>query len=95
MRDELLGYYERELIFLRRMGADFARRYPKIASRLQIDEEKVEDPHVERMIEALDLRKPIFKETARFGHFGRDGFSWEKTDKADALLGALSDAAAV
>ncbi|MGD9561143.1 MAG: methionine adenosyltransferase [Pyrinomonadaceae bacterium] len=47
------------------------------------------------IIEMLDLRKPIFKETARFGHFGRDGFSWEKTDKADALLGALSDAAAV
>jgi len=47
------------------------------------------------IIETLDLRKPIFKETARFGHFGRDGFSWEKTDKADALLGALSDAATV
>jgi S-adenosylmethionine synthetase len=47
------------------------------------------------IIETLDLRKPIFKETARFGHFGRDGFSWEKTDKADALLGAISDAAAV
>ncbi len=47
------------------------------------------------IIEALDLRKPIFKETARFGHFGRDGFSWEKTDKADALLGSLSDAATV
>jgi type VI secretion system protein ImpG len=53
MRDELLGYYERELIFLRRMGADFAKRYPKIASRLFLDEEKVEDPHVERMIEAF------------------------------------------
>jgi S-adenosylmethionine synthetase len=47
------------------------------------------------IIETLDLRKPIFKETARFGHFGRDGFSWEKTDKADALLGSLSDAATV
>ena len=47
------------------------------------------------IIEMLDLRKPIFKETARFGHFGRDGFSWEKTDKADALLGALSNGAAV
>ncbi len=47
------------------------------------------------IIEALDLRKPIFKETARFGHFGRDGFSWEKTDKADALLNSLSDAATV
>src|ERR1700755_548031 len=53
MRDELLGYFERELIFLRRMGADFARRYPKVASRLLLDEEKVEDPHVERMIEAF------------------------------------------
>ncbi|HMO79253.1 MAG TPA: type VI secretion system baseplate subunit TssF [Pyrinomonadaceae bacterium] len=53
MRDELLGYYERELVFLRRMGADFARRYPKIASRLLLEDEKVEDPHVERMIEAF------------------------------------------
>ena len=53
MRDELLGYYERELVFLRRMGADFARRYPKIATRLLLDEEKIEDPHVERMIEAF------------------------------------------
>lgn len=47
------------------------------------------------IIEALDLRRPIFKETARFGHFGRDGFSWEKTDKTDALLSSLSDAATV
>jgi S-adenosylmethionine synthetase len=49
------------------------------------------------IIETLDLRRPIFKQTARFGHFGRshDEFTWEKTDKADALLGALSDAAAV
>ena len=53
MRDELLGYYERELVFLRRMGAEFARRYPKIATRLQLDEEKIEDPHVERMIESF------------------------------------------
>lgn len=55
MRDELLGYYERELIFLRRMGADFARKYPKIAARLLLDEEKIEDPHVERMVEAFAL----------------------------------------
>jgi S-adenosylmethionine synthetase len=49
------------------------------------------------IIDMLDLRRPIFKQTARFGHFGRTNgeFSWEKTDKADALLGALSDAAAV
>ncbi len=53
MRDELLGYYERELIFLRRMGAEFAAKYPKIAARLHLDEEKIEDPHVERLIEAF------------------------------------------
>ncbi len=53
MRDELLGHYERELVFLRKMGAEFARKYPKIASRLLLDEEKVEDPHVERMVEAF------------------------------------------
>lgn len=48
------------------------------------------------IIEMLDLRRPIFKETARFGHFGRthDEFTWEKTDKADALLNALSNGAA-
>ena len=49
------------------------------------------------IIEMLDLRRPIYKATARFGHFGRlnGEFSWEKTDKADALLNALSDAATV
>ncbi|HRH43142.1 MAG TPA: methionine adenosyltransferase [Pyrinomonadaceae bacterium] len=42
------------------------------------------------IIDTLDLRRPIYKETAAFGHFGREGFSWEKTDKADALLNTLS-----
>jgi len=39
------------------------------------------------IIEALDLLRPIYKATARFGHFGRmnDEFSWEKTDKAEGL----------
>ena len=48
------------------------------------------------IIEMLDLRRPIFKQTARFGHFGRthDEFTWEKTDRADALLNALSNGAA-
>jgi type VI secretion system protein ImpG len=53
MRDELLGYYERELAFLRQMGADFARKYPKIAARLLLEADKCEDPHVERIIEAV------------------------------------------
>src|SRR5215471_5682042 len=53
MRDDLLLYYERELSFLRRMGAEFAAKYPKVASRLLLEEEKCEDPHVERMVEAF------------------------------------------
>lgn len=42
------------------------------------------------IIEMLDLRKPIYRATARFGHFGRlnGEFSWEKTDKAEALRSA-------
>ena len=47
------------------------------------------------IIDALDLRRPIYKQTARFGHFGRVNgeFSWELTDKADALLNSLSNGA--
>ena len=39
------------------------------------------------IIEMLDLRRPIYKKTAAYGHFGRDedGFTWEKTDKAKDL----------
>ena len=39
------------------------------------------------IIEQLNLKKPIFKKTASYGHFGRNEpeFHWEKTDKADAL----------
>jgi S-adenosylmethionine synthetase len=53
------------------------------------------------IIEALDLRKPIYKQTAAYGHFGRTGpgFTWERTDRADALrkaagLAAVAEAAA-
>ncbi len=53
MRDDLLYYYERELGFLRQMGADFAERYPKVASRLQLEKTRCDDPHVERLIEAF------------------------------------------
>jgi S-adenosylmethionine synthetase len=39
------------------------------------------------IIEALNLRRPVFKQTAAYGHFGREtsGFTWEKTDRAAAL----------
>ncbi len=39
------------------------------------------------IVQTLDLLRPIYKETAAYGHFGRTGvnFTWEKTDKADEL----------
>lgn len=39
------------------------------------------------IIESLNLRRPVYKATAAYGHFGRneEGFTWEKTDKAEAL----------
>lgn len=37
------------------------------------------------LTEMLDLLKPIYRATAAYGHFGREGFSWEKTDRAAAL----------
>src|SRR5581483_6332988 len=53
MRDDLLLYYDRELTYLRQMGQLFAAKYPKIASRLVLEADKCDDPHVERLIEAF------------------------------------------
>ncbi|HYM75938.1 MAG TPA: type VI secretion system baseplate subunit TssF [Candidatus Dormibacteraeota bacterium] len=55
MRNELRDYYESELTFLRQIGAEFADKYPKIASRLLLETDRCEDPHVERMLEAFAL----------------------------------------
>ena len=41
------------------------------------------------IIRTLDLKKAIYQKTAAYGHFGRSEFSWEKTDKADALKSAI------
>jgi len=49
------------------------------------------------IIESLDLRRPIYKATAAFGHFGRPEFSWERVDRAGdlaAAAGVEADAAA-
>ena len=41
------------------------------------------------IIRHLDLKKPIYRATASYGHFGRDGFSWERTDMVEALRKAI------
>ncbi len=60
----------------------------------KVDESKLEDLvranfklTPKGIIESLDLRRPIFKQTAAYGHFGRTGkdFTWEQTDKAENL----------
>jgi len=49
------------------------------------------------IIRDLDLRRPIYAKTARYGHFGRDDhdFTWERTDKADALRAAAGSEAQI
>ena len=60
----------------------------------KIDEEEIEarvrkvfDMRPAGIVESLDLKKPIYRKTAAYGHFGRNepGFTWEKTDKAPLL----------
>lgn len=52
---------------------------------------RVFDLRPKAIIEQLDLRKPIFKKTAAYGHFGREdqGFRWEETDKVEELKKAV------
>jgi len=55
MREELLEYYERELTWLRQMGNEFARKYPRVAGRLLLDPDRCDDPHVSRLLEGFAL----------------------------------------
>lgn len=62
----------------------------------QVEEKKIEKAVKELfdltpagIVKTLDLKKPIYQKTASYGHFGRDIFSWEKTDKAEAIKKAL------
>ena len=55
MTDRLLPYYNQELQYLRRFGAEFAREHPKIAARLRLGDDLSEDPHVSRIIESFAL----------------------------------------
>jgi len=61
-----------------------------------VDEAKIEeavkkvfDLTPSGIVKTLDLKKPVFAKTAAYGHFGRNGFSWEKTDKTEEILKAL------
>lgn len=79
MSDELLPYYNRELTYIRRLAAEFANAHPKIAGRLRLTPETIEDPHVSRLIEAFAYLN------ARLRHKLDDDFP----ELSDALLGIL------
>jgi type VI secretion system protein ImpG len=53
MDPRLLGYYNRELQYLREMGGEFAREFPKIAGRLGLESLECSDPYVERLLESF------------------------------------------
>ncbi len=53
MRDDLLQYYEKELIYIRQAARLFAEKYPRVAQRLALEEAACKDPHVERLIESF------------------------------------------
>lgn len=53
MSDELLPYYNRELAAIRRLAGEFAEANPKVAGRLRLTPETVDDPHVERLLEGV------------------------------------------
>jgi len=57
--------------------------------RIEEAVKKVFDLSPAGIIKALDLRRPIYRKTASYGHFGRDGFAWEQTDKAEELKKAV------
>ena len=52
--------------------------------------EKVFDCTPAGIAKTLDLKRPIYSKTARYGHFGREGFPWEQTDKIEALKAAIN-----
>ena len=79
MADDLLSYYNRELAYLRRLGGEFAETHPKIAGRLRMTADAVEDPHVSRLLEGVAFLN------ARIRQKIDDDFP----ELTDALLGQL------
>jgi S-adenosylmethionine synthetase len=84
--------------------ADPVSVYVDTFGTAKIEESKISDlvrEHFQMtprgIIDSLKLRRPIFKKTAAYGHFGRNEaeFTWEQTDKADALRAAAGVGEAV
>jgi type VI secretion system protein ImpG len=79
MSDQLLPLYDQELAYLRQLAGEFADAHPKIAGRLRLSADAVDDPHVARLIEGFALI------AARIRQKLDDDFP----ELTDSLLGAL------
>lgn len=55
MIEELLPFYEKQLQEFGQQSREFAQKYPKIAQRLSLNQEQIDDPHIERVIQAFSL----------------------------------------
>jgi len=80
MDDDLLRSYDQELSYLRKASVEFSRTHPKIAGRLRLGPDQIEDPHVSRLIESVAFLN------ARIRRKLDDDFP----ELTDALLGVLS-----
>ncbi|MDD2877813.1 MAG: type VI secretion system baseplate subunit TssF [Acidiphilium sp.] len=79
MSDSLLPYFNRELLAIRKLAAEFAESHPKIAGRLRLSPDAVDDPHVARLLDGVAFL------SARVHKRLDDEFP----ELTDALLGAL------
>ena len=79
MSEELLTHYNDELAYVRRLASEFADAHPKIAGRLRLSADAIEDPHVARLIEAFAFLN------ARIRRKLEDDFP----ELTDAMLGVL------
>lgn len=79
MAEDLLSYYNQELIYLTRLGAEFAARHPAAAAHLRMSADAVEDPHVSRLLQGVAFLN------ARIRRKLDDEFP----ELTDALLGQL------
>lgn len=59
-------------------------------SKIETAVEKIFDCTPAGIIKTLDLKRPIYQKTASYGHFGREGFPWEKTDKVEELKSEIA-----
>lgn len=55
MKDKFLSYYNKELSYFREYSQEFAKKHPKVAGNLGIDDNDIEDPHVARLIESVSF----------------------------------------